>query len=603
MSSTATIAEVVKSFKLLNESQFAKNASKPYLGSWVQTDQKYKNLSAEAINNTSVTDFPTDNTSSIHSSPYTLLKLPTSATNMLQPLDTNKDLTYVSVRKISDPTKIVKYYIGTDAAAPKGSILTSQDTEIIGENLVCADIIFPPDINFAFLTSGFSKSFSELMLYSLIVYRLLTITDEDSLLYYIKDKNTLPDSDTIVRYARGNDGYTYDSTKNTWSSYDSTKVINGLTSSITYNQIINAFKFFDISDSRDFEIVLKQIVNDTFKYNPLVLQKLANLYYRLCQIYILWATYVSNITPTYAAPLFFIAQLLLMLQNDTYLINQASFTEFNQNISNNMKQYNGMQMALGDLSQKFNDARAEIDIRKKTVYDTNEKYKGSKGYEYITLIIALLVIGFSFTAVMGPVDDSMRIKFAAGAVAGAVILSIIMHLVFGFIYSENFAITSDYSINKISTAGVENANDISGFVRRIVADYIDAINDIGVSYTVNKLLNNVNSKVRNEHNFYNMTTLKAVTINSNMMNVQNAQDLERHWISSRLNLYLSLALITSVTALIYLSLSFWAVGQKIILAIGGILALFAILISVAEMVSYVRTDGNKYYWNKVPDTK
>jgi len=602
MSATASIAEVVKSFKMLNETQFGKNAKFPYLGSWVQTDSKLKNISVEGITTTTVTDFPPDNTGSI--SPYTLLRLPITPATMLQPLDGDKDLTYVSVRKIITPDAIpTKYYIGA-GTLPKGSILPSSDNDLMSENLACADIIFPPDSNFVFSSSGFSSSFLQLMVYSLIVYRLLTITKEDSLLYYVRNKNAFPDLNTIVRYARGNDGYIYNSSKDTWT-YDSSKIQNGLTPFIQDNgkNIVYAFYYFGLcgNSSTEFEIAIKQMVNDTFKYNPIVVQKLANLYYRLCQIYILWAAYINNKSGNYFSPLYFINQLFLMLQNDIYLINQASFTEFNQNISTNMNNYNGMQMSLQDLSKKFNDARAEIDKRKQDVYDTNNKYKASKGYEYITLIIALFVIGFSFTAVMGPVDDSMRIKFAAGAVAGAVILSIIMHLVFGVLYSENFAILSDYSKVKITTNA--DPNDISPYIRRIAADYIDAINNIGVSYSTNKLLNNINSKVRNEHNFYDITTNKAVTINSNMMNVQNAQELERRWVSSRLNLYLSLALITSVTALLYLSLSFWQVGQKIILGIGSILAIFAILISVAEMVSYVRTDGNKYYWNSVPDTK
>jgi len=67
---------------------------------------------------------------------------------------------------------------------------------------------------------------------------------------------------------------------------------------------------------------------------------------------------------------------------------------------------------------------------------------------------------------------------------------------------------------------------------------------------------------------------------------------------ARMNLYIYTSIVTSLILLTYVFTDGLVVLQKLLVYVGGFILFVTLVIFILQIVSIVRTDGTKYYWNK-----
>lgn len=291
----------------------------------------------------------------------------------------------------------------------------------------------------------------------------------------------------------------------------------------------------------------------------------------------------------------FINTLITILDSTA---SQSTVQNIMNTVSNEMNIYKNNIDSINTLSKSFTKSRNKLTTGKSKLDGDLRSEKSVKIFEYVSFVILLVIVIAVIFIYLMDIDNSKKTIFIGCITIFAIISSILVNSVFNKI--ESFApssssssnsnnaqsssvITTDYQNNAIATLTIMDA-----YIKNtsVLISQIDTYN----AYHV------VNYSIGNETTYFAGQKSEIGLTATKLENVFDIKTITKTEECARMNLFLTLAIITSATACANVATSSIPVLQQILTIIGGVLAVIAFILYVIDITYIVRTDGKRKYY-------
>lgn len=450
-----------------------------------------------------------------------------------------------------------------------------------------------------FKSLAIEKKVGLMMKNCLILYKLFDPLNYDD--YYNKIKDG---SDQIFTIGPNN---------------QNTKIFDEYT--VKYNDLLSAFAMIN-EEGND---VLKIFTDFYNKYGNslLIFRKLFILYYRVCQLYILrnllqyYTERNDKDNITSANKLLTAVRYTIDYDNELMKLNIAG--AIGKGINNRILETENYTKILTNVDKKLRGYKQNINDNKTLITEAYERSKRTRLFEYFSLFVLIYVVGSIIALFTLPSMNVLKMRIAGIALLLSVINAALMYVLYGYVV-ENFEDEKDKrngndkeDSGKDKGMGKGNKKDLDEPVTTPNAmidntqlidglkssyEYLSTIQSLSSSIKSYQSLSTIASSTQKQMKFFVDTNEIANNLTSKMSNITGIAETTIKIGYAKMNLYIYTSIVTSLILLAYVFTDGLVIIQQLLVYIGGFILFATLMIFILQIVSIVRTDGTKYYWNK-----